>query len=126
MVCLAQEVRQGEAQVEGRVAEVDHLMIEQHQPPLIHQHVLRTVVAMHKRVAPGTGPVDQTGIKGGDIGNLRGGVGVIRLEPQRFKERAIGEGRLDLGAARGGGAVNRPEQTAELLDVIDLQPAGEQ
>ena len=46
---LAQQMRQREAEVERGVAEVDHLVVEQHQPAVVDEDVLRAVVAVHER-----------------------------------------------------------------------------
>ena len=48
VVGLAEEVCQGEAQVEGRIAEVDHFVIEQHQAAFVYQDVFGAVIAVHQ------------------------------------------------------------------------------
>ena len=88
---LAQEVGQRKTQVEGRVAKVDHFVIEQHQAAFMNEHILRTVIAMHQRDAAGQ-RLAYEGIQKSRGGRrLLRGIPVIRLQAQRFEERAVAE-----------------------------------
>src|SRR5262249_16251092 len=95
VVRLAQQVRQLVSQVQRRVAPVDHLVVEQDQPPGVDQHIFRAVVAVDEREAAGAGRLDQAGVEGGGLVYLRRRVAVVWLDPQRLEERAVGKRRLD-------------------------------
>src|ERR671916_1001969 len=123
VVCFAQEVCEGEAQVEGRVAEVDNLVVEQHEGAFADEDVLRAVVAVDQGVAPGASLLYERAKEIGGLRNLPGGVIVIRLQPQRLEERAVPEGGFGLLSALVTPAVDRPQEPPELLDVVVLQPA---
>ncbi len=43
---FAEEVRERKAQIEAGIAPVDHLVVEQHQPPGVDEHILGAVVAV--------------------------------------------------------------------------------
>src|SRR3712207_8946594 len=96
MVCFAQEVGEGEAQVEGRFAEVDDLVVQEHKPSFADEDVLGAVVAVNQGVAAGAGLLYE---RAGEIGgsrNLFGGGNVVWAQPQRLEERAGPEGGVSL------------------------------
>ena len=87
MVRLAEQMGHAKAEVETGIAEVDDFVVEQNQPVLVHQHILRAEVAVDNRVLPGVGVVDQPPRKTRPPrAPATGGVPVIRLNPQRFEE----------------------------------------
>ncbi|HET9970282.1 MAG TPA: hypothetical protein VFQ68_18760 [Streptosporangiaceae bacterium] len=80
-------MRAQHAEVEGRVAGVDHLPVEQHRRAAGDQHVLRGEIAMHQTGGPGAGAVgDERGQGGGMLGPVRGDLPVVRVEPQRVEQ----------------------------------------
>ncbi len=89
MMGLAEQVGEAEAQVEGRVAEVDHLMIQQHQSLMMNENVLGAVIAMHQGQAAGAGFFNQGMEEIGRRRNLAGGVAVVRLQPQRLQRPQV-------------------------------------
>src|ERR1017187_108063 len=114
---LAKEVRQRETQIEGRIAEVDHFVIEQHQAAFMNEYVLRTVVAVHQGDAAGQ-RVAYEGVQKGRGGRrLLRGIAVIGFQAQRFEERAVAEYFREIRAPVCF-AVNGREQRGELPEMI--------
>ena len=56
---------------ERAVAPVDHLVVEQHQPTLPHEHVLRAEIAVHQREAARPILLEQSGQKRPRCGDHR-------------------------------------------------------
>ena len=49
MVRLAEQVRHRKAEIEGRIAQMDHLVVEQNQAVLMNENIFGAVVAMYQR-----------------------------------------------------------------------------
>ena len=50
MMAFAQQVGEREPEVKGRVAKMDDLMVQQDQPVVMDQNILRAVIAVHEGV----------------------------------------------------------------------------
>ena len=59
MVSFAEQVREGEADVEHRIAPVDDLMIEEDEAFVVDEDVLGAVIAVDEGDAGGAGLIDQ-------------------------------------------------------------------
>ena len=88
---FADEVREREADVERRIAPVDHLMVEQDEPPVVHEHVLRAEIAVDQRQPAGARVAYELVQKIGRLRHARGGVGVIRLDSEGLEKRSVGK-----------------------------------
>src|SRR4051794_10746356 len=88
---LAQQVRHREADIEGWIAVVNHLVVEQDELVVVNEDVLRTVIAMHERDTPLTRLIDEPSHKLGRLGYLLRRKQVVRLQSQRFKEARVAE-----------------------------------
>ena len=53
MIRLPDKVRQRESDIEGRIAEMDHFVVEQYQPVVVDQHVFRAVITMNNAQTTG-------------------------------------------------------------------------
>jgi len=126
VVRLAQEVGQPEAEIEPRIAPVDHLVVKQNQPPFVDQDVLRAVVAVDQGDGDRSRLCQQSLDEGRRRRHPARGVSVVRLQPQRLEEGAVGEDRLDLRPPLGRPAVDRPQQPGELVDVPGVEPPRQQ
>src|SRR5207247_5854359 len=93
---FAQQVGQRESQVEGRLSEMNDLVIEQHQPAGMDEDVLGTVVAVNQAISMLPGFLDQTVQKERSVADLACGVGVIRFEPERLEKGLILKNRQQL------------------------------
>lgn len=117
------EVGKGEAQVEGRLAEVvDDFVVEQHKPSFVDEDVLGTVVAVRQRVASEESFLDKCVEESGGCRNLPGGISVVRLQPERLEGGAISEDERRLLAALVTPAMDRSQEPSELLHLSPLQP----
>ncbi|CAA9363509.1 MAG: hypothetical protein AVDCRST_MAG93-7798 [uncultured Chloroflexia bacterium] len=77
---LAEQMREREAEVEGRIAPVDDLMVEQHQAILIHQDILGAVITMDEGQLRCQRPIDQLLDERCGFWHLGGGVAIVGLD----------------------------------------------
>src|ERR1041385_3860849 len=120
---LAQQVGKREPQIEGRLSEMNDLVIEQHQPSGVDQDVLGTVVAVHEAVAMPPSVRNQTVQKRRSAADLACGVGVIRFQPERLEKGLVLKNRQELGFSCRAAAVDAAKQRRELSDMFLFEVA---
>ena len=89
VICLGKQMGQCKAQIEGRVAVVDHLMVEQDQAALVDQDVLGTEIPMHHRPGCRLHVADELRVKVRRGGIFSGGEVVVGIDPQLLKKVAV-------------------------------------
>jgi len=102
MVRFAQEVGEREAEIEGRVAEVDDFVIEQDEALAMDKDVLGAVIAMYKGEAGSKRVLDEHVQEMGSFGDLLDGVPIIGFYAQGDEERVVVEDGCDLFALEVG------------------------
>src|SRR5581483_653769 len=112
---LAQQMREREAEVEGRFAEMGDLVVEQHEVLASDEYVLRAVVAVDEHRGVRAGLLDEREQEARRLRHLRGGVEVVRLEAEGLEEGAVAERRLQLLQLLGAPPVDDAEQAPEAL-----------
>jgi hypothetical protein len=117
VVRFTQEMREGEAEIEGGVAPVDDFVIEEDEAALVDEDVFRAVIAVDEGVTRGAGFGDEGVEEGGGIGRVRGAVGVVGLEAEGFEKGAVFKEGGELGRALVGAAMDAGEEAGELLEV---------
>src|SRR5947207_2016431 len=91
MIRLSEQMRQCKPDVECRVAEMNHLMVQQHQLLLVNEDVLRTVVAVDERQTRGKRIGDEPVKESASHRMLRRGVAIVRLQAEALEETSIVE-----------------------------------
>jgi len=86
VMCLAEQVGEGEANVKCGIAEVDHLVVEEDQFSIVDENIFRAVIAVHEAEAAGPGGLDELVQELSGLRDLLGGVAVIGLDTKRFEE----------------------------------------
>ncbi len=113
------------ADVEGRIAEVDYLVVEQDELALMNEDVLGAVIAVDEAESAGEGFFDELVEELTRSGNLLGGVAVIRLDAEGFEEGAVFEEGLEISAASRFG-MDRADEPAELVEMVLDDVVGEE
>src|SRR6185312_16529250 len=126
VMSLAQQVRQGKADVEGRVSEMDHFMIEQNKLPLVDENVLRAVIAMNDGQPGFKCLCNQIVEEGPGLGNLRGGISVVRFNAQALEKRPVLKNVGNRWPVLQRRAMNGAKQIGELLHVFKVYVAFKQ
>ena len=116
----------GEADVKGGLAEVDDLVIQQHELVLVHEDVFGAVITVNESAAGGAGLVDKVVEKVLRARLMLGGVEVVGLNAERFEEGAILEFLGEAVALLEGVAMDLGEDPGELADVMGLEITCEQ
>src|SRR5690606_5228049 len=97
---------------------VDDLVVEQHEPPIMDQDILRAVVAMHQRFDVRAGFFDQIEQESTGCWRLPGGEAEIGFQAQALEKAAVVKDRLQLGPPERAVAMNGGKQGGELVDMI--------
>ena len=83
------------------IAEMYHFIIQDDKLVAVDEHILGTVIAMHKRAAAAPAVIYQSLQEGFSRGLLGSGIAVVGLQTQLFKEAAFGEFGFKLGKVLG-------------------------
>lgn len=126
VVRFAEEVGQGESNIEHRVPPVDDLVVEQDQLTAVDQNVLGAVVPVNQSL-PGLSRLVHQGLEEGTcFGKLFGAVPVKRLQAKRFEEPNVGEDHLEAMGRQTCPTVDGAEQLTELPNMIRIHDPLEQ
>src|SRR5207248_6288321 len=117
VVRLAEQMGQGKADVESRIAEVEHFMVKQDQFALVHEDVFGAVVAVDETEAAGQCLCDQLPEEIARGGNLLRGVAIVGLDAERLEEGSILKQRVQVRPACGM-QVDRANEAAELIEMV--------
>src|SRR5258707_8225093 len=82
VVRLTEQMCHGEAEIERRVAKVDHFMVEQYQPITVDDDVLRAVIAVYQRESGLARFAYQRSDECSGFRNASRGVAVVRFKSQ--------------------------------------------
>ena len=100
-------------------------MIQQDQPLVMDQDVLRAVIAVDEGVDVCARVPDKVQQKCPGCRLLFGGIQIIRLQPERGKERLVREDRLDGFAHQRAAAMDPAQDAPELGDEVARHPAAQ-
>src|SRR5258706_1972604 len=121
---FAQQMSEGKADVEGRIAEMNHLVVEQDQFALVDENIFGAVVAVDQAEAAGVSGLDDLVKRAGRLRELLGGVAVVGLDAQRFEEGAVFKKRVQV-RPRGRFEMDRADEAAELIEMVLDDVVGE-
>src|ERR1700722_11148429 len=106
---LAQKMGKTEADIECRVTEMQHFVIEQNQLAAVHQDILRAEVTMNQCVGAAQCPPNKFFKKRRRLWHDGCGIFIVRLKSQRFKKLLVSENGCKFVAEPETFAMNRPE-----------------
>ncbi len=123
---LGEEVRHGESHVEHRVAPVDDFVVEENQAIPVNEDVLGAVIAVNQSLTNPPRLLEKRTNEGRRSGDLPGGKGVERFEPERLEVPRVGENRSEARGREAGPPMDGPEQVSELPDMIGIDDPGKE